>query len=726
MKRQLSKIALSLALTGSLTGFSQNIQPCNTFGAMEEYFQSNPLAKKRFDIEQAKLNQAHTDYETAKANAKTAATVYTIPVVFHILHTGGSENISDQTCIDVLALVNRDYARQGADTNQIFAPFKSLYINSDMKFMLAHKDPNGNCTTGIEHIYDTRTDWYQANINTNYTGITWDPTKYLNIIIVKQIISASSSQQGIIVGYTYLPGTFGSGAAQDAIVYNYQFLGATGANPAGRSLSHEIGHWFNLSHPFGNTNNPGQVCGSTAGGDNVSDTPDTKGNFSTCPASSTNTAYTCTSPNPTNSASYYQNVQNFMDYSSCPKNFTTGQTNRMRAAAASATSGRSNVISAANLVFTDVNGAGVCAPIADFLTASGTYTACMGGSLTFKDYSYNGTITSYTWSGGPGVNFASPNSSITAATFSTAGTVNVTLTVSNSQGSSTKVRSVTIINGGTPVSTPYTESFEGSAQLPANWSVVNPDAGVTWAKTSIAAKTGASSYYIDGTSDAPGQIDYLYMPLIDVMNNPTDTFTFEYAYARYSTTTNDFFKVEASKDCGGSWTTLYSPSSAGLAQASGSVTQAPFLPTASQWVHYNVSNSPLWSNFLNSSTVLIRFSFQAYTTGGGGNNFFLDDINFGDQFTIGMNQLIKRAHMSMFPNPTTGETTVKFNLDNSANVSLQVVDVLGKQVLPVTQATFAAGEQTIAINKNKSLSPGIYFVNLDINGTKLTKKLIIE
>ena len=112
---------------------------------------------------------------------------------------------------------------------------------------------------------------------------------------------------------------------------------------AARNLSHEIGHWFNLTHTFGNTNNPGLVCGSSAGGDGVSDTPDTKGNFSTCPASSTNTAFTCTSPNPTNTANYYQNVQNFMDYSSCPRNFTTGQTNKMRTAAQSATSSRNNL-----------------------------------------------------------------------------------------------------------------------------------------------------------------------------------------------------------------------------------------------------------------------------------------------------------------------------------------------------------------------------------------------
>jgi hypothetical protein len=724
MKRQLSKIALSLALTGSLTGFSQSqhIQPCNTYAAMEEHFAADPAAKKRFDIEQAKLNQAHADYELAKANGKAAATVYTVPVVFHILHQGGGENITDQQCISALAQVNKDYAREGSDTSQIFAPFKSLYINSDIKFMLAHKDPNGNCTSGIEHIYDARTNWQQANAGTNYTGITWDPTKYLNIIIVKNIVPTNTVVGGgIIVGYTYLPGTWGTGASQDAIVYHYSFLGGLDA----RSLSHEIGHWLNLIHTFGNTNNPGVVCGSSAGGDQVSDTPDTKGNFSTCPNSSTNTAYTCSSPNPTNSANYYQNVQNIMDYSSCPKNFTTGQTNRMRSALAGGAGGRNNLSTAANLTFTDVDGLGNCAPIAEFLSTTNAYTVCAGGSLTLKDFSYNGTVTAYAWSGTSGVTFASPTSSLTTATFTTPGVASVTLTVSNSNGSSSDVKNVTVINAGAPVAMPYSESFE-AAGLPANWSIVNPDNGVTWAQTGIAASTGAASYYIDGTSNSPGQTDYLYMPMIDILNNPNDTMTFKYAYARYSSSNNDLFKIEASKDCGGTWGSVFAPSISSLASASGGVSTVPFAPSASQWAHVNLSNYPNWFNYTTSSTVLLRFSFTSYTTGGGGNNFYLDDINFSGNPGVGMKELSKSVSFNLFPNPSTGEATVKFKLDDAAKIKIEVLDIVGKKVLPSVETNYGVGEQSVSINKNKSLSQGVYFVNLSVNGAKMIKKLIIE
>lgn len=725
MKRQLSTLALGLALAGSFMGYSQDrIQPCNTYEVMEEYFKNNPEARKSYNEAQDKLHKSYLEAEKNTAN-KTAAVQYTIPVVFHILHTGGGENISDAQCISALNQMNSDFGRMGSDTGTIFAPFKSLYINSDIKFMLAKKDPNGNCFNGIRHLYDARTNWSQSSAgssSTYYNGIAWDPTKYMNIIIVKQIVPTSTvTGGGIIVGYTYKPGTWPTGNLHDAIIYNYGFLSGLNA----RSLSHEAGHWLNLTHTFGNTNNPGVVCGSSAGGDGISDTPDTKGNFSSCPVSSTNTAFTCTSPNPTNSANYYQNVENIMDYSSCPKNFTSGQTTAMRNAAASSVSGRSNLISAGNHTFTDINGAGICAPIAEFLSTNNAYTLCVGGTLTLKDFSYNGTITSYSWSATSGVTFAAPTASITGATFATAGVASVTLTVSNGIGSSTKVRTVNVINPGAVLVTPYAESFEATG-LPANWSIFNPNNNVTWAKTNNSANTGVYSYFIEGTIDPAGQVDILYMPTIDIVNNPTDTFTFKYAYRRYSTSNNDIFKVEASKDCGGTWGTIYAPSAANLAAPSGGVGTAPFVPSLSQWVHVNITNYPGWANYMNYPSVKIRFSFTETANGTGGNNIYLDDINFSSGGSVGMKELAKSVSFGLFPNPANGSAVVKFTLHDAANIKVDVIDVVGKTVLPSTTAHFGAGEQSISINKNQTLTPGIYFVNLSVNGAKMTKKLIIE
>jgi hypothetical protein len=721
MKKQLTFVAVGIALLSTATGYSQNIQPCVTVDATNQYFASNPQAKIEFEKKQAKFEIDYQANITKQSANKSAAFEYTVPVVFHILHTGGPENVADALCASALAQVNSDFAATGADYNSIYADFRALYINSDIKFVLAKKDPNGNCTNGIEHIYDVRTVWNRNPVGAFgylYNGITWDPTKYLNIIIVKDIVAAAA-QNGIVVGYTWYPGTWPTGAQQDAIVYNSSFLNGLDA----RNLSHEIGHWLNLAHTFGNTNNPGVVCGSGFGGDNVSDTPDTKGNFGICPATSTNSTILCTSgANP-----YYQNVENFMDYSTCPKNFTTGQTTRMRTALASATSGRNNLWSPGNLTFTDVNSAGSCAPIAGFFSTT-SYTVCSGAALLMKDYSYNATISNYAWAANNGAVIASPTASQTSITFPSVGTATVSLTVGNGIGSSSITKTVTvlsstaIIGGGSNI-----ESFETAGVIPTNWVVTNQGSGTTWVQTPLAGIDGTSSIYFDGTQSAAGNKAYLQMPMMDVVNNPSSVFKFKYAYARQSSTQADVFKVQGSKDCGGTWSDIFSPNAATMANNSGGVTNIPFAPTTSQWKTYNVTyNAPNWFNFQNSASVLVRFYFEEDPANGFGNRMFLDAIDVTDTLTIGINELTKSIRFNLSPNPTSGEATVKFSLSDAATISINVVDMLGKVVLPVTSTNYGSGEQSISINKNANLPKGIYFVNLTLNGAKMSRKLIIQ
>lgn len=293
MKKLLLSATACLSLAISIK--AQNIQPCGTYQARE-------IALKNVPGYAAKLNAAEAaasaEYQAFLQNLATSKTTsveptYTVPVVFHVLHLGEApgvgSNINDQECIDALAQVNRDYARQGNDTLTIDPLFEPLYENSHMQFVLARKDPNGNCTNGIVHHYDPKTNWDQSDYfnyqySTYATG-NWSPAKYLNIYIVKNIIGSSI---GIIVGYTYLPGTSPISPA-DAIVYRNDFLAGLDA----RSLSHEIGHWFGLSHTFGSTNEPGTECSN----DDISDTPKTTGFFSTCPkAASFLTAPSVTNP----------------------------------------------------------------------------------------------------------------------------------------------------------------------------------------------------------------------------------------------------------------------------------------------------------------------------------------------------------------------------------------------------------------------------------------------
>ncbi|MES2567212.1 MAG: M43 family zinc metalloprotease [Bacteroidota bacterium] len=278
-------LSATACLTMAISSNAQQIQPCGTYQARETYLKTVPGYA-------AKLNAAtaasEAEYQAYLQNAATSRTVdpsytFTVPVVFHVLHLGESVgsgiNITDTKLINALAQVNRDFAREGSDTASIDNLFKPMYVNSRMHFQLAKKDPQGNCTNGIVRHYDEKTNWSQSDLfNYKYSTMaanSWNPSKYLNIYIVKNIIDDGGSI-GIIVGYTHLPGTSPIDPA-DAIVYRNDFL--TGLDA--RSLSHEIGHWMGLAHTFGGSNSPGFECGN----DDIADTPATTGFFSTCPKS---------------------------------------------------------------------------------------------------------------------------------------------------------------------------------------------------------------------------------------------------------------------------------------------------------------------------------------------------------------------------------------------------------------------------------------------------------
>lgn len=736
MKKQVTLTALFLSLL-SVPGFSQqgHVQPCNTYEAMDQRFEGDPQAKAEYLKLRDRLDAIQADAESNLSAGKAAATEYTVPVVFHILYDCSNLMLptTDAVCKTALDQVNSDFARLGADTNLIFTPFKSLYIPSDIRFMLATRDPQGNCTNGIVRHYDSRTNWKQAEANCGacdpYWAHTWDPTKYLNIYVVGNIVSSGTvTGGGIVVGYTFRPGTWGTQNAHDAIVYNASYLtGSQAGIPNARSLSHEIGHWLDLAHTFGNTNNPGVVCGSTGpgGGDGIADTPDTKGNFNTCPVSSTNTAFTCTSPNPTNSANYYQNVNNFMDYSSCARNFTQGQTTRMRNTLQMNVSGRSNLITSTNLAATNVNGSGLCAPVADFISTACSYTVCSGSSLTMRDISFNGTVTSRQWDADNGAVIANPTGTLTSINFPNVGTSVVTLTVTNGQGSDVLSRTVTVLDGNAAILGPYMESFENPG-IPQDWSVTDGGGdSFTWAQTPLASYDAFQSFMVEGFNVPANSVEILEMPIMDVVNNANNEFMFAYAYRQSTPTQNDELKIQASMDCGGTWGDIVTLTAQQMALLSGGgVSTDPFYPSSVEWATYTISAHPNWQTYVSSAHVRVRFLFKEGTIGGG-NNIFIDAVDFGSS-ALAVNELTKEIRMNMYPNPTNDQTNVKFNLNDPADIKISVYDLLGKEVLPVTNQKYPAGEQIITINENDVLSKGVYFVNLSYNGTKLSAKLVIN
>ncbi len=674
---------------------------CNTTEMQNSWFEKHPDLKVYFDDLQRKATvDDSVQFRSGYQEKFAAAAIYTIPVVFHILHKGGSENISDAQVIDAVDILNRDFNKLNADTSNVVLPFKTLIGDTKFVFQLATKDPNGICTNSIIRHYDVNTNWIGDFSDYQYT---WNPTRYLNFYVVKSISSGAA-------GYTYLPGS-GIPSALDAIVILSSYVGSIGSGNAGtsRALTHEVGHWFNLPHVWGATNQPGVACGN----DGVSDTPITKG-FTSCNLNNTKIC------NP----AIDENIQNYMDYAYCQLMFTKGQSTRMQNSLNSPISGRNNLSSLNNLLITGITNPGTnCIPNLD-ISVSPSYSVCQGRYLSFNSFTYNAAPTNYFWTANNGAVITNPTFSATNILFNNTGSSTVSCLVSNINGSSIKNVVINVSNGITNYNSTNSQSFE-SLSLPSFWSVINPNTpNNKWDIFSGAGSQGSKCMYIQGELLEANSVEILETPSYDFKNNQGAIFTFKYAYARKDVNNKDLFKVQGSKDCGGIWEDIWLPNNGNLANSSGGTTAGIYVPFF-DWGFYNLTLHPNFQSFVNEDNVNFRFYFQEDVGGVGmGNRLYLDEINYTTP--VGINELTKSIGLKVYPNPTSDIFNLQFTLSNSTKIKYQIKSITGFIFIEEAEQLYLEGEYKIILNKNNSLAKGIYFLNLEMNGIKMSRKLVVN
>ncbi|MDF2437603.1 MAG: hypothetical protein K0Q95_1979 [Bacteroidota bacterium] len=696
---QMKKISLYLglallALSGS--ALSQETNYCHTDEMVRRSLSNNPGLLNDYLAEQARL--AAEDIEAAKTGYNTGRAqlpVYIIPVVFHVLHQNGVENISDAQILDQIRILNEDYRKQNADISAVVSSFTAIAADSEIEFRLAKKDPTGNCTNGIDRIFTPLTNAADDDSKLN----PWPRSKYLNIWSVKTIGSAG------VAGYAYLPGTAPS-ANEDGIIILSSYIGSIGSGSVNtsRALTHEIGHFLNLPHTWGNTNNPGVACGN----DNVSDTPVTKGHTS-CQL----TDATCT-------AGVVENVQNFMEYSYCSKMYTTGQKTRMRNALTSSIGQRSSLWTTTNLAATGVSSPAVLCT-ADFQSSNATNTVCAGSSLTFTDISWNGNPTSWSWTF-PGGTPSTSTDSVPVIQYNTPGVYNVSLTVSDASGSvsTTKVGYVTVNSNVATYSNPfYTESFEGSAIPNSEYIVRNQSpGGNTWVQTSTAAATGTKSVMISNLSSAATYVDELIGPSVNMtaISGSNPTLTFKTAYAQRTSTDADKLQFYVSTNCGNTW--ILRKSLTGATLTSGGVVTGTFTPNSTQWLTHTVN----LAGYVSQPNLYFMFRF----TSDGGNNIYLDDINISGTSATGVEDIASSTEFNIYPNPIDESTVVAFTLANKEKMDVSVVDMLGREVSKVFSGELNEGEHQFAVGEQSKLISGMYFVRVVVDGKSFTKKMMVK
>ena len=251
-----------------------------------------------------------------------------IPVVFHVVHDHGPENISASQIHEAIAQLNEDFSAGNPELTAVHPAFAGVVANVGFVFRLADFDPTGQPTTGINRLASSVT--YNGSNLALKELIQWDPSMYLNIWVVH------SSDGGNGSAFAFYPADVeGAASIYDGIVASYWAVGRTetAVSTHYKILTHEVGHWANLKHTWGDqTGN--QASGGCAYDDDVEDTPNTVGNTG-CSLE----AVSCGS---------LDNVQNYMDYSTCSCMFTAGQKTRMHAALCSDVANRNHLWSAEN------------------------------------------------------------------------------------------------------------------------------------------------------------------------------------------------------------------------------------------------------------------------------------------------------------------------------------------------------------------------------------------
>jgi hypothetical protein len=447
-------------------------------------------------------NPARSTNHTPPTALRTGAMTYTLPVIVHVIHNGEAvgvgTNISQAQIQSQLTVLNEDYRNLNADGPLTPTVYQPLRGDMQVQFVAALRDPNGNTLAepGIERInrntkgfiappYGTTAAAVQSYVNATVKPSTyWDPSRYINIWVL--------NMGGGLLGYAQFPDNnanlgglspLGGSAATDGVVILYSAYGSRAKAPSGtyatnydlgRTLTHELGHWFGFRHIWGDAN-----CGD----DYCADTP-------TQQAANTG----CVSfPHVTCSNVTGDMSMNYMDYSDdrCLYLFTQGQKDRLQAVMAANTPRRTELVNS-----------NVACPTVVAATVANAGTACIGSSTTLTATGPTGAT--YAWTGPNGFISTAQNPTLTNLTPAAAGTYKVTVTVASGTACPAQLSTTLAVNPS-----PATPSIAPSATVVCPGSPVTLTGSgpvVSGTLPNATFDTGAPAGWAIGNTGAPATI----------------------------------------------------------------------------------------------------------------------------------------------------------------------------------------------------------------------------
>jgi len=349
----------------------------------------------------------------------TPRPVIEIPVVVHVVYNTPQQNISDAQIQSQIDVLNQDFRRLNANQQNTPAVFRGRAMNPLIQFCLAERTPDGKPTNGITRTYTNKTEFafIDTSIYMSSAGghDNWNKDDYLNIWVCNIVDSWG--------GWALFPSITTSIPQADGVVMNFEIFGTIGtAIPsynAGHMCSHEVGHWLNLRHIWGDDQMSTDVC---LGSDSINDTPNHEvSNIDTYPTFPHITS--CSGPE----GEMYMNFMDYTDDDDTLNMFTVGQFVRM-----------DDALFNYRLDLWSSLGCVPCSTVSQFTASSSS--PCIGDTVTFTNQSTSG---SFTWFVDGAIHSTTTNIS---GFFSTPGQHQIALAVLNNGCKDTSYLTVNVSN----------------------------------------------------------------------------------------------------------------------------------------------------------------------------------------------------------------------------------------------------------------------------------------
>lgn len=545
-----------------------------------------------------------------------------IPVVVHVIHNGTAvgqaANIPQSQIQAQIDILNQDYSRQNLDAADTPNEFVNVAAAANIEFVLAKQDPNGLPSNGINRVRGSKTTYTPDDEALIGALALWPPEDYMNIWVLplqSPYLGYSAFPISELPGLNFPPNT----RETDGVTIDYRVFGAGGnalSSSAGRTATHEIGHFFGLRHTWGD--------GGCEVDDFVEDTPNQQSANNTC---RTSPRFTCDSRDM---------IENFMDYTpdECMNLFTFGQVDRIDVVLnfsprrVSLVNGKAT--QTPDLNDNDLSLAAIASPLnfscsldavpelmllnvgGNTVTSATVAITLNGNRLGRKNFNVNiapGATES--------VSFDAISLSASADNEFKAEIIAVNGKADPDPSDNTRITYPSI---QPTVSLPYVFKGEDFSDL---WTLKNPDNDITWNETTLPIDGQQQRLiYLNGYNyNIQDELDYFISPQINLAGSPDAQLKFKMAFASY--VDNDFQEsllIAVSKDCGNTFELLEAPyqkSRDSLITAG--LTSEQFIPDSEQQFRTELVNL---SEYAGESDIRIAF----VAVNGYGNNIFIKDI----------------------------------------------------------------------------------------------------